>query len=414
MSYQTAFATLLTVLEQSGPRVIALQRDLTATRALGPENGGDGEWQKADYLLAYFASLGIAPRMTIEVPDERVSRGSRPNLVFNIPGKSKRTLWLFAHMDVVGAGNLDAWSSNPWEVRRSGDWLYGRGVEDNQQAIVSMLLLAEAFSATKCVPELSLGLVFMADEENGSHYGLAHVLKHQHELFEKNDFFIVPDFGSPDAAHIEIAEKAQLWLKFTTIGTQCHASMPHLGNNAFLAASDLVTQLHAGLNETFYISNRLFDPQISTFVPTRHEPNVGAINILPGQDVFYLDCRILPDIDPEEVITRAKDIATAVANQHHVQTEVEIVQLQKASSLPFDTPAFNTLQDAVSAVYGCSPRAIGVGGGTVAALLREQGWPALVWACLENTCHQPNERSSITATCKDAQVFARMLKTANV
>lgn len=413
MSNQEILAHLLTFLAQADTQVVSLQRDLTVTKALGPENGGDGEWLKAEYLIAYFARLGISPLLTIDAPDGRVSKGSRPNLVFHIPGQTKRTLWLFGHMDVVGAGALDAWSSDPWNVHREGDWLYGRGVEDNQQAIVSMLLLAEALVTTKSIPHLSLGLVFMADEENGSHYGLAHILKQQVELFDPDDLFIVPDFGTADASHIEVAEKAQLWLKITTNGVQCHASMPKQGKNAFLAASDIVSKLHSGLTKYFCSENMLFDPPTCTFVPTRHEPNVAAINILPGQDVFYLDCRILPGIRPEDVIACAREITNATAALHEVQSDVEVVQLQKSSSIPCDSAAFSLLCEAVSATYGCTPRAIGVGGGTVAALLRDKGLPALVWSCLENTCHQPNERSSITATCKDAQVFARMLMTAN-
>ena len=37
------------------------------------------------------------------------------------------------------------------------------------------------------------------------------------------------------------------------------------------------------------------------------------------------------------------------------------------------------------------------------------GLAAAVWSCVENTCHQPNERSSITAAIKDAQVFTHIL-----
>ena len=42
-------------------------------------------------------------------------------------------------------------------------------------------------------------------------------------------------------------------------------------------------------------------------------------------------------------------------------------------------------------------------------LLRQQGLPAAVWSCIDSTCHQPDEHSSITATLKDAQVFAHVL-----
>ena len=42
-------------------------------------------------------------------------------------------------------------------------------------------------------------------------------------------------------------------------------------------------------------------------------------------------------------------------------------------------------------------------------MLRQQGLPAAVWSCIDSTCHQPDEHSSITATLKDAQVFAHVL-----
>ena len=54
-------------------------------------------------------------------------------------------------------------------------------------------------------------------------------------------------------------------------------------------------------------------------------------------------------------------------------------------------------------------RPTGIGGGTVAALLRQAGLPAVVWSCIRNTCHQHNEHSSISATIRDAQVFAHVL-----
>lgn len=410
MPFHSTYTQIQSFLSEASSQVVALQKALTATKALGPENGGDGEWEKAQYIHSYLTKLNLAPISFCNAPDKRVSRGERPNLITRIPGQQKRTLWIFGHLDVVGVGDTNAWQSDPWDVTREGDWLYGRGVEDNQQAIVSMLLLAEALAKVRpSLPELSLGLVFMADEENGSKYGLSHILKQSPELFASDDIFLVPDFGSSNASMIEIAEKAQLWLKVVTRGTQCHASMPHLGKNAFLAGADLVTQLHGKLSGTFTQTNPLFNPPTSTFVPTRHEINVDAINILPGQDVFYLDCRVLPETEPEDVLACARMVADEVAARHHVQTTIEIVQLQRASSVSVSCPHIAHLQEAISTVYGCAAKAVGVGGGTVAAHLRECGYPALVWACLENTCHQPNERSSIAATCKDAQVFAHLL-----
>ena len=74
--------------------------------------------------------------------------------------------------------------------------------------------------------------------------------------------------------------------------------------------------------------------------------------------------------------------------------------------------AHTGLKAAIARIYGVQAQAVGIGGATVAAFLRQKGLPAAVWGCLENTCHQPDERSSITATIKDSQVFAHILMNA--
>ena len=101
---------------------------------------------------------------------------------------------------------------------------------------------------------------------------------------------MVPDSGNPEGSLIEIAEKSILWLGFKTTGKQCHGSKPQLGINAFSAASYLVTKL-TKLHKIFDAVDPLFDPPVSTFEPTKKEANVGNINTIPGEDVFYMDCR---------------------------------------------------------------------------------------------------------------------------
>ena len=405
----TDMDTLLHALTEREDRVVALQSALTACPALGPDNGGDGEQAKAALIAAWLKACGIHDLVYVNAPDARVSSGARPNLVARIPGKTPRTLWLFGHMDVVPPGDLSAWQSDPWQVRREGDMLYGRGVEDNQQAITSMLLLAEELQQRRITPELSLGLVFMADEETGSAYGLEHTLTARPEFFSKDDLYIVPDAGSRRGDAIEVAEKGQLWLKVHTIGVQCHASTPHKGRNAFLAGADMALACHHGLHAAFGDTDLLFKPPMSTFVPGKHEANVPNINTVPGNDVFYVDCRLLPQVDPQAVLDKTRELANAIEERHGVRIEISVVQQQTFSGIAENSPVVAALKAAVSQVYGLAGRAMGIGGATVAAQLRQRGLAAAVWSCVENTCHQPNERSSITATIKDAQVFTHIL-----
>lgn len=394
--------------------VFTLQKALTACRSLGPENGGQGEMEKASHISSWLESCCVDECLRIDAPDARVESGLRPNLVARLQGHSRRTLWLFAHMDVVPPGDTDAWHSDPWEVSRSGDTIYGRGVEDNQQALVGMLLLARELRIHTLVPELSLGLVFMADEETGSKYGLQHVLAKAPLLFHEQDLYIVPDGGSPAGDCIEVAEKAQLWLKVQVTGIQCHASTPQKGRNAFLAASAMALACHTELHAAFPACDDIFEPPYSTFVPSKHEANVPNINTVPGSDIFYLDCRLLPLISVRSVLVTMQELAKNVEKCYDVRISVDVVQQQRASQSSISSPVVKTLSDAVAHVYKSTARPIGIGGATVAAFLRERGLHVAVWSCIENTCHAPNEHSSIKATLKDAQVFAHILMHAHV
>lgn len=399
---------LIGVLAGQADRTVALQQALTAFRALGPENGGQGEERKTAFIAEQLRAAGVTDLRRFDAPDARVPCGYRPNLVARVPGRSARTFWLFAHTDVVPSGPAEEWRSDPWKVRREGDFLYGRGVEDNQQGLVSMLLLAEALHVTGLIPAVNLGLVFMADEETGNDYGLAHILRTASGLFQRDDLFLVPDSGSPSGADIEVAEKSIAQFRIRTKGLQGHASTPHKARNALTAAAAAIMAL-SDLKRDFPQEDPLFEPPRSTFAPTRHDANGPGVNVIPGEDVFYLDCRLLPGIDPDAVLAAIQKRLDAVARHHAVDIGVELIHLQKASASAPNCPVAQALVPAIQAVYGIDARPVGIGGGTVAALLRHAGFPAVVWSCIRNTCHQHNEYSSISATIRDAQVFAHVL-----
>jgi succinyl-diaminopimelate desuccinylase len=402
--------TVLSFLDAQRDAIIALQRRMTAIPALGPLNGGDGERTKADDLKAHLKGLGLPEVREYNAPDDRVSCGHRPNLAVVIPGAdASRTFWTVSHIDVVPPGDLSLWDGDPYELAVDGDLIRGRGVEDNQQAMAAQVILAKALLDNGVTPPINYGMLFVSDEETGSKYGLDYVLARHPELFSKNDLFLIPDFGRPDGEMVEVAEKSMLWLKFSLFGAQCHASTPDEGKNTFVAASDLALRLLA-LHEAFPAEDGLFAPPRSTFSPTKKEANVENINTIPGRDVFYMDCRVLPVYDLDDVLAAVDDICAAVARARGVEISVDIVQKEQAApATPLDSEIVVRTMSAIRAVLGNDPKPMGIGGGTVAAFLRKRGFGAVVWSCLMHNAHQPNERSSIAMTIADAKVMARVL-----
>ena len=303
--------------------VIELQRDLTARVALGPLNGGDGEHEKVDFLHQLLLNMKPDMIQEIHAPDEKARDGYRPNLIAKWKGlHDDPVVWVLAHADIVPPGNLSLWDSDPYCIKVDGDRIIGRGVEDNQHGFVSAYLALKAILDSDKTLKRSVGLIVVADEETGSRYGLSYMLKHHGDIFSPEDLIIVPDAGNEDGTMIEIAEKSMLWLKFTINGRQCHASTPHKGKNSLVGAARLIVAL-GELKEKFAASNPLFSPPVSTFEPTKFLANVSNVNTIPGKETFYMDCRILPEHNVDEVIETAQQIALRVAAELELHMELE-------------------------------------------------------------------------------------------
>ena len=406
----TGFETVAAKIDGYRDEVIALERLLTAIPALSPKSGGKGELAKCRALEEYLRGIGLTDLTRIDAPDPDAEEGIRPNLIARIPGaSSERTVWVMSHLDIVPEGDLKKWDSPPFQIRIDGDKIYGRGVEDNQQGIVASTLAARALLETGTKPAYDVALLFVADEETGSEYGIQYLLKKNKQMFRPADIVIVPDGGLPDGTMVEVAEKGIVWIKVTTQGKQCHGSTPEKGINAHVAAAHMIVKLRS-LYKKFGARNEVFDPPISTFEPTKKEANVPNVNTIPGEDVFYIDCRVLPEYDIAKVLRRVKTICGQVDRKFGTTSTIDTTQRENAAPpTPADAPVVTSLLKAIQRVYGVQGKPMGIGGGTVAAHIRRAGAPAAVWARMDETMHGPNEYALIPNLLGDAKVLAHVM-----
>jgi succinyl-diaminopimelate desuccinylase len=372
--------------------------------AVGPESGGDGESKKAALVQKSLKDLGLTVER-FDAPDKRVPGGKRPNLVVRI-GKGSR-IWFLCHLDVVPPGDRTAWRSDPFEPRLEGGRLYGRGTEDNGQAMVALLTAYGALVGSKSKPARPIGFAFVADEETGSEFGVKHMLKER--VFREGDSFIVPDWGVPGGDEVEVAEKGLLWLRFSIHGKQGHASVPQQAVNAHRAGAYLLTLIDASLPQRFPASDPLFRPRTSTFEPTKKEANVPNINTIPGEDTFYFDCRVLPSYRTKDVMGAVQALAEQTERTFRVKVDTETVS--EASSPPTRTDAgvVKALGTAIQEVRGLPIKPVGIGGGTLAGPLRKEGFDAVVWSTTDEVGHTVDEYARIDHLIADAKVYAAVM-----
>jgi succinyl-diaminopimelate desuccinylase len=390
--------------------VLEICMELWSIPAVGPENGGDGEEEKARRLLGLLGGTGVFPDpLRLDSADPRVSTGRRPNIAYLIPGQSDEggRLWIMLHLDVVPPGDPAEWSSPPFEPLRRDGRIYGRGTEDNGGGTAAALTAVLACLRSGHLPSRNLGLLFVSDEEVSSEHGIINLIRRD-DLFKAGDLFLVPDGGRPDGLEIETAEKGLLWFRFRLRGTQGHASRPDQVPNVRTAAARLVLSV-AAMESRFSARDERFSPPGSTFVPTRVESPALGVNVIPAEEIFYADCRVLPGYGLDEVVREANERARRVALETGTSIDVEVVDRTEASSTDPDHPFCLALGECVRQVRGVMPAMVGAGGSTVAAYLRAAGFPALVWCSENGTAHQVDENVSISAIRDDAEVIYRLI-----
>jgi len=374
-------------------------------KSVNPRMGGPGERERAEFLEGFLKRNGFSITR-VDVNDQEAPGGQRPNLSAKLEGKdSKRTLWYISHMDTVPEGSRDLWETDPFEPAVKDGKIIARGAEDNGQSLVASLFALLTLKKLEVALPFDVGVWLVSDEEFSSNYGIKQLLERR--LFKKEDLVVVPDSGSPTGSDIELAEKGLLWLKFTTRGKQVHASLPRKGLNAHRIGMKLALELDGLLNGKYTLNNPVFDYPLSTFEPTKKEANVPNVNTVPGLDVFYYDCRVLPEYSLDDVVSDVKAKVQEFEKMYGASISLELVEKEPAGPATSQGSEVATLLSrAVSKVSNVGPRFVGIGGQTVGNLFRREGIPTAVWSTIDDVPHEPNEYSRIANLINDTKVFA--------
>jgi succinyl-diaminopimelate desuccinylase len=375
--------------------------------AIAPENGGDGELQKAEKLTQLLENAGFDKIERCDAEDQRVSSGKRPNIIAYCYGETvAKRLWIVTHLDVVPPGEESQWTvTKPFEPLLKDSCVYGRGSEDNGQALIASVFAVKALKRLGMRPKRTVALAFVADEEQGSTMGIQHLIRKG--LFGKNDLIVVPDGGNTNGSFIEIAEKSVLWLRIRTVGKQVHASLPSKGLNAHRVGMQVALALDTMLHEKYPFKDSSFDVPESTFEPTKKERNVDAVNIIPAGDIAYFDCRILPNYDMDKVLADINHVTAEFEKKTGATITVEVLQKQVAPKLEVgNSEIVALLKKAIKEARGLDAMVGGIGGGTCAAFFRQIGIPAVVWSTIDDMAHQPNEYANVENMVNDAKIFA--------
>jgi succinyl-diaminopimelate desuccinylase len=386
---------------------------LIKINSIGPESGGPGEAERGKYIVKLARQLGFDSIEVLESRDPRVPSGKRPNIVIRVKGTTRRKLWVVAHMDTVPVGDPKAWKYPPFSGKVVSGKIYGRGSEDNGQELIASLFGLRALVKSGVLPDTDIGLVFVADEECGNTHGIDFLIKKK--LFKKGDLAIVPDHGEPKGDSISVVEKSIAWVEVEVIGRQTHGSTPDCGINAFEVAARFMLAAVDRVRDKFTMKDKLFEPPVSTFTPTKCDSNGPNVNTVPGRQTFSFDFRILPEYKIDDVMGSLRETADRFEKSTGAKINLSFIQRADAAPrTPTDSEIVVRLMKAIKTVRGMKARPVGIGGGTCAAPFRRIGIEAAVWATLPGLAHDANEYANVKDLVADAKVYALLFAGNNV
>lgn len=249
----------------------------------------------------YLKGLGVD---YVKIPN---AAGDKAALFASIGPKIDGGVVLSGHTDVVPVAG-QAWTGDPFKMRRGGGRLYGRGACDMKGFDAICLAMIPEFQRAGLSRPIHILLSY--DEETTCLGPLDAIARFGADLPRPGAVLV----GEPTLMQVANAHKSVATYCTTVHGHEAHSSKPHLGANAIEIACELVTELYrlaAELEEKGDPSGR-FDPPSSTI-------QVGVIhggtarNILAKKCLFHWEFRALPSVPLSLARAHLEDYVDRVA-----------------------------------------------------------------------------------------------------
>ena len=330
----------------------------------------------------------------------------RQSLIVRIEGTdpSAPSLALVGHTDVVPV-EPSGWSRDPFAGEFVDGVLWGRGAIDMLNLTAAYAVVTRAVATGSFRPRGDLIFAAVADEENGSRFGVGWLTEHRLDLIDA-DYVLTESGGAHAGATLLAHHDAEVRLRVT--GAPGHGSAPWGSRNAAVIAAEAVTRLarHRGttvitpqwrayagaldldpeLRAALTAPDRFYEglPHLGTLDGFAHASTHTTIsptivragekgNVIPGTATVQLDIRILPDVTREDVEGLIRDALGDLIE--HI--EIEGDWFGESTLSPIDTPLFDALGSAVRRAYPSAELLPMLGvGGTDGRFYRRRGIPA--------------------------------------
>jgi acetylornithine deacetylase len=337
----------------------------------------------------------------------QTSYEGRLDVIGRLGSNSGPSLLLNGHIDVVPARSPDLWTSSPFEPRRDGDRLYGRGAGDMKGGFAMATLALDALLAVE--PEsISGSLTFLSviEEECTGNGTLAAA-----RAGVLADAVILPE---PTDLDMLLAGVGILWLDVILDGKSAHAESADRAVNPVDLALKVVDALR-GLEREM---NAEIEPAMQG-VEHPYNINIGGIEAgdwhssVPAQATLRLRIGHPTPWSTDEAMSKVRDAIDAIDDpwlRAHPPTLRQAGFRAKGYALPGDAPLAKKLADAHRAAHGSAPAAVAMGSTTDARLyINDFDVPAICYGPVAHDIHGIDESVELSSIVAGARTLARFI-----
>ncbi len=306
------------------------------------------------------------------------------------------------HTDVVPAGELSAWHTDPFTPTIIDGVLYGRGAADMKGSDAAMLIAARRFITKHPQHKGTISFIFTSNEEGDFVNGTPQVVKRLMDRTENIDICLV---GEPSSAKVlgdtlKNGRRGSITANIRVFGIQGHVAYPQLGENPIHKAAPAIVDL---VQEVWDHGNEFFPPT------SMQIPNIkavtGANNVIPGELFIQINWRFCTETTAEDIKARTK----AILDQHQLRYDIT----WSFSGDPFITAPGTLVQAAVTAVReisGVECQLSTAGGTSDGRFIAKMGCQVIELGPISATIHKANECVKIDDLENLALIYERILE----
>lgn len=393
--------------------MVSLLEDLVrAPTELGSEEAGQALMERA------FADCGLQPRsVALDAGALRAHPHASP-FSWSVDGKRNvaatwagtgdgRSLILGGHVDVVPPADAALWSTPPYEPRREGDWLHGRGAGDMKAGLVAICGAVSALRDAGLTLGGDLHLLSVVEEEctgNGALQCLIDGLR--------ADACVLTE---PHPDHLTIAQVGVLWFHVDVAGRPAHAAYADTGFDAIDAAHAVLAEL------------RVLEAELNAHRPWPYDALEHPIHLNPGMVSggdwastvaarCTLSCRLamFPGTEPHALKRRVEAaVARAAGRDPFLRENPPRVRYDgfvcEGSTVSAEEPLVRELCRSYAGVHGEPPALRPTTATTDARHFIRTGIPTVCFGPRAEDIHGIDERVSIASMLACAEVLARFV-----